>query len=380
MRVLTFWVDQNPGRRSAPENVLAVWYASLQLLAVAALAILCFVVDRRTDASARVLPYGWLGLAVVFFGFSLDELGSLHERIGSLGTAAQPGLGWTLLLVFLTAVGGGAVAFAGMHLRRHRLPLALMALGVTLFATVPLQELAEGSMRALAATTDGWRRPTHYVLLEEGSELIATLCFLAATAAYAAARSPRHRLQITVSVEALVRAAVVLVVVLGGLMVATQLFMWHTVPGDAGRPNNWFAGVMAAVAAGTSYYLGRRDRRGVLLAVALVGALFSVYVGANLYGYLYYETYDASIERFQTLIGVVLVLAVLALGFLTARRAPSRWNRAGSLAWALLLVGAMTTPDSRLIAPLAFGSFAVLLLSLPHWPVASVSAHPQHTR
>ena len=345
----------------AQENVLAVWYASVQLLAVAGLAVLCFVVDGRSTTSARALSYGWLGLAALFTALSLDESGSLHERVSMLGTATHPWLGWTLLLALLAGMGAYATAFAVVHLRRSWATLALIVLGVVLFGSIPLQENVESGMKQLAENPEGWRRPALFLLLEEGAELAATLCFLAAAAVYASRR--RGRL-LPVDGRAAAAWALALVLVLAAAMGAVEVFVAYAAEGDAGIPPNWFASLLALLTGGVSLHLWLTRRQRAYGAVALASVTAAVYVGANLYGYLYRATSWGSLDRFQLVLGTVVALAVAATGSAVARRAPTRWSRAGTYLWVLLLAGAATTEDVRLTPFLAFVAFGALLPSL----------------
>ena len=97
----------------ALERNAAAWYSSMLLLSVALACAFCFAVDARSGGgrASRVLGVGWLLLAALFAALSLDELGSLHERVNDLlhfGAAVDlvrvAGPGW---------VGVLAVPFSG---------------------------------------------------------------------------------------------------------------------------------------------------------------------------------------------------------------------------------------------------------------------------
>src|SRR5690606_27821048 len=104
----------------------------------------CFVVDRRTSVAAgdRLVDYGWLACAAVFALLSLDEMGSLHERIPLDAIPTVDGLqGWTAgLAVPIAAVAALLLAFAWLRLRRNVATAAFMILGVLLFVSIPIQE------------------------------------------------------------------------------------------------------------------------------------------------------------------------------------------------------------------------------------------------
>ena len=165
------------------ENVLAAWFSSMSMLLAGVAAATCFALERRTPAGRGLLSIGWLILAGVFLLLSLDELGSLHERIGavrgvgsSAGESAPPG--WVVLLAPpIGVVAAFMAAFARARLRRFPAACALMLLGVALFLTVPLQELIEIS---LFSTLGASRRPALLSVLEEGTELAGVIAFVAA--------------------------------------------------------------------------------------------------------------------------------------------------------------------------------------------------------
>ena len=154
------------------ENNLATWWSSMVLLATAILCAVAWHADPRPrDEGGTVLPLGWLFLVGVFGLLSLDEVGSLHERLSGDPALAvgTPSDDWVALLALpIAAVALVMVAFALANLARNPLPFALLILSVCLFASVPLQEELE-----LSEKLAGEGRPVVEALLEEGSELTA---------------------------------------------------------------------------------------------------------------------------------------------------------------------------------------------------------------
>ena len=80
------------------ENVVAAWYSSMLLLLVAVVCVMAYALDRRHAHGwfRRTLAMGWLPLAAAFTVLSLDEVGSIHERVGmsgALATAVSQGAG-----------------------------------------------------------------------------------------------------------------------------------------------------------------------------------------------------------------------------------------------------------------------------------------------
>ena len=67
------------------EGTSAVWYSSLKLFLAAALAAGCWALARREGRSA----FGWLMVALIFLGLSVDESASLHEHLADLIMAME---------------------------------------------------------------------------------------------------------------------------------------------------------------------------------------------------------------------------------------------------------------------------------------------------
>jgi hypothetical protein len=171
----------------ATENVVAAWYSSMLLLTVACLSLVAWAVGRREGR----LNAGWLIFAAIFVVLSLDEIGSLHERIGMLPLADGRAVGWTYILAIpIGAVAAFLTAFAWFHLRRVHVTMMLMVAGVLMFVMDPVLERIEMAMIHGAGAVQGtWQRSLHDTLLvveEGGLELFGILCFLGAVMAYVA--------------------------------------------------------------------------------------------------------------------------------------------------------------------------------------------------
>lgn len=103
------------------ENVLAAWYSSMLLLAVALAAYLAFAVERKQKPPRPGRwSAAWLLLAAAFTALSLDEIGSFHERLGLLPwtNPPSPGLRWAgqwgfpvIQLGATTAILAGVLAY-----------------------------------------------------------------------------------------------------------------------------------------------------------------------------------------------------------------------------------------------------------------------------
>jgi len=264
------------------ENVVAAWYSSMLLLLVGLACTLAYALDQRQGGSAfdRILARGWLVLAGTFLLLSLDEIGSLHERVGmlvrlngaSLSPHATGPIGWVYLLAI--PIGAGAIfmlAFGWMRLRHAPAAFALLATGVLLYVSDPFLELIEKTLPPNGAGIYVER------VLEEGvAELGGTTCILCGVLLYASRRAGAGAQTFAApSRRARVVAGVVLLI---GIPVAHAIVQ-RLPPGDVGIAENWFPAaaffVLAIVWAATRRAWG----------VATIALMVSAYFGAGLFGY-----------------------------------------------------------------------------------------------
>ena len=304
----------------ASENVPAVWFSSMLLLMVAVASVLCFAADTDEERqllrsghpvrSGRMLKYGWLVFAFVFLSLSLDELGSLHERVTLAMALHNPleggALEWafSLLLPLLTLMAF-MLAFGWLHVRRVPGTFVLMAVGAGCFLSIPIQEYIEIDVMYRAAG-EGWRRPTALLLLEEGTELFGALSFFAAALLYALRISGRqetpgiggrHAISWSPGSRVAIVWAIAFVVLMGVAMGVVQTVMGG-IEGDSGIPRNWFPSALAAFVVLLGLHMwdtARRQQRPyafayLLLAAASIAA--SVYVGGYLYAYTSWGALD----------------------------------------------------------------------------------------
>lgn len=364
----------------ATENVPAVWFSSMLFLLVAVVSVICFAADvyeAPQFRAPRALKYGWLLFALVFIALSLDEMGSIHERVSTI--LASHGLfriggGWTTtLFMFILAVALFMTAFGWFHVRRVRGTFALMMVGVACFLSIPLQEYVEIDVMYRAAG-EGWQRPTALLLLEEGTEMLGALSFLAAVLLYAKKVSQRHtepgeEVQHVVawfpSPKAAVAVALAFVLLMGLAMEGVQTVMGN-IEGDIGIPRNWFPSALAMFVALLGLHLWNTTRRGqhsgalLYLTLVVISVVASMYVG----GYLYAYTSWGAFDTFRLVSESVSIVIIFVTGLLLARRVGSAWSRAGVAGWALCLGAAIGPAGFFLVVPLVFIAFALLLPSL----------------
>lgn len=295
------------------ENVVAAWYSSMLLLLVALACLAAYALDgqqlaanpakTRTVLISR-LRLGWLALAAAFTLLSLDEIGSLHERVGmivalnaaSLAPGSTQAVGW----VYLLAVPIGAAAlfmlvFAWMRFRRAPAAFALLAAGVLLYVSDPFLELLEQTLQ------QGTLGMLAQRVLEEGlAELGGTTCVLMGILLYAA-QTGTHRPVFQLPSRGLrLMAGIVL---MAGIP-AAETIVQRLPAGDVGIPANWFpAAAWFLLAIG---WMTTRRAWGI----AAIAILASAYFGAGLFGY---AAWYASVGYSRVFVDVaVTATAVLA--------------------------------------------------------------------
>lgn len=286
----------------AKENIAAAWYSSMLFFTTGIVAAVCFWADmqRTTNSTGRFLNYGWLIMASIFTMLSFDEMGSFHEMISQtpLFKKAGSGIGGGKYLFFslVAVVAIFMVTFFVIKFKENKLALLLTVTGVLLFLSNPLQEKFEIDSYRSSPDPQNWHRPFFYLLLEEGSEIFASFCFLFSFITYAVnagqggkltGGSRALKLESAISKNFIVWLAG-LAALLGFTMWVIHVNAWNIPGDDNGVPQDWppaataFAGFIAAV---YLYFKKGIGNRYVYLLMALTAIFTSVYFGAYFYGY-----------------------------------------------------------------------------------------------
>ena len=371
-----WWAMVAPQVSLIGEKSIAAWYASSMLLLVAGAFVLCHLAEQTGGGRRR---WGWLVVAAGFAALSLDEAGSIHERTGQLGSlnlvgsAAQTWAG-VLALPFVVCTIFLAV-FAWSRLRRHPLVFALLCVGTLLFASVFVQEELEARIwnsGTAEAGADGElaRRPLHMLLIEEGSELGASLVFLTAAFIYAHRASAPDRtsrglgdIRAAVHPRALRLASrLVALGLLAGLIAAAIVQLAIPPPSHRGDPVPWFSAMAALLAGGAAWLLPRSERaidgRLVLSAVCL---LWSLDQGA---GFLFTDNIWTGSPRAELATQFALAFVTIAGMGYVLRGSFTPPLRRRIFAWAVMLAAASLAGHPIGIAALVFGGCTVLLLGI----------------
>lgn len=298
----------------ASENVAVTWYSSMLLFTAGVFALLCYLSSVQTSVSTRkwFLP-GWVFIAMMFFLLSLDELGSIHENAGRLsGLDILGDNSWESVL----AIPGIVVvtylfAFGWIHLRKYPLTFGLMAVGTSLFATVPFQEHLEFALIPEGVDPENYARPIYLVLLEEGAELFGSLAFIASMIVYLRANSHDHSMTtLHVSGTTFHRTLWIATVTLCLVLLFFHFFA-PALQDDDGIAVNWFPSVMVMFT-GVLYALAPDTKSKIF--VLIYSSLLSCYFGANFYPLLnWFE-----IAKLVWLVRIVMIPGLFAYIYVIA--------------------------------------------------------------
>ncbi len=282
----------------AKENVVASWYSSMLMFCIGLSAALCFWADmlRTQNKMGRFLNYGWLLMAGIFIVLSFDEMGSFHEMLGQTPLLKKAG-GGNGKRVFFALIGVVAIfmaVFFFTKFKTNKLALLLTTIGLLLLVSNPFQEKFEIQSWRNSPDPSNWHRPIFYLLLEEGSEIFASFCFLFSFVIYAvnasAVTAGNKMLRLTSAAgKSFIVWPAVLALLLGIMMLLIRRNAWNLEGDDNGVPQDWppaataFAGFIAALY--LFFKTGFEGNRFVYISIAAVSLFTSAYFGSYMYGY-----------------------------------------------------------------------------------------------
>jgi hypothetical protein len=155
----------------AVEMNFAIWWSSILLFLIG------FLAYQNSLASENSTKKSWLGISMIFVGLSIDEIGSLHERIQYWSLLAPIGLLCVIVLSY---------SLLGLFRKREgRLPAVLISVAIFLFALTAFQEYLEQTLE-WSSWAIGFR-----VTIEEGTELAGSLIGLIGVASYPSRKTKR---------------------------------------------------------------------------------------------------------------------------------------------------------------------------------------------
>ncbi len=349
------------------ENVAATWYSSMLLLAVAIVAAGCFFADmqRKGKWKDRFLNWGWLVLVMIFLLLSFDEMGSFHEMIGETtlfkNIGNDPGAGWYAFFVLIALVAVLMLLFSLVKFKGSAWAFFFATLGILLLASNPFQENYEISSWHNSSNPATWKRPVLFLLLEEGSEIFASFCFLVSFCIYFnySWRKNNSGYSIQMKIQRnIIFFPIIFSIVLGLLMLVIRLNAWNFKGDDIGIPHNWFPSAMLFLTATVSMLLHMvnsiKMRFPLYLIIAAHCMLASVFFGSNL----------SQISKYSFFYTGFLWAVSVGLGMLTFYKTGSIFNRLAFVAWSISLFMIVVITNSFLVALSGYISASILLPAL----------------
>lgn len=341
----------------ANENVLATWYSSMLFLLVGVFCFFCYLIQSKASQNflGIKISYGWCLISALFLLLSLDEISSLHERLGSLSTLNPFGdypLGWVSLLgVPIALICLFMIGFFMVQVKRAPLPAGIAIAAFVVFASIPLQEYFE--VEALQASEDPalWERPAPLLLIEEGSELLGATLLLLSSILFAAKPAPFGKKWSLFSIEIDMKVKskqgsmcrfIMFFAFLAFLMLLIVQSDMLVLQGDHGIRKNWFPAAASFLASllwlSLYIYEGQpRIVRKIFLCLSLYSLFISAFFGANFYGYLH-----DPLEYLPKLILLILLsVAPLVPGLGLFKVQGFKFLKRTILFWLLLLIPSM---------------------------------------
>jgi len=353
----------------------AAWYSSMLLFMVSITAACCYWADMKHALRPvkKAINIGWLLIAAAFATLSFDEMGSFHESIGDSAFFKQMGKGvvsgWGLFYIFGGLVASFMVAFFLIKFKGNKKVLLFSILGFLLLLSNPFQEKYEHYTWDNSPDPLHWQRPIFMLLMEEGSELLASLCFFYSFLMYAVSSCAKNNVE---SVERNLDLNLLpkrnFVFGLAGLCCFLVVFMliilknaWHMKLDDTGRPQNWFPSMIAFALFLISLYSYFENKKagdqtsGLLLSFALVSLLTSAYFGADIYNYS---------EGLFSKIPIAILIFTVTTGIYAVVKLPGIISKLFVILWFSFIVAAKFTKEFFFPPLFALVAFFFLMLGL----------------
>ncbi len=363
----------------ATENVLATWYSSMLFLSVGLIFFFCYMLQKKhpTQKSNTSVAYGWLIFSGIFTLLSLDEMASLHERVGNIHALNPLGdypLGWVFLLAIpIILVACFMVWFCLLQIKRAPMAAIFAVAGILLFGSILVQEYIEINAWKATGRDETWQRPVEYLLVEEGSELFGAMLmmvsgllftyYLSAGKKFTPGSSMKLKLQLNkrktvfhFAAGSLFLALLMLVIVNSDLLILA---------GDHGKRENWFPAATAFFSSLLCLYLyfksSQTSSSKVFLYLGFFCILISAYFGGNMYAFMQNAT--DSLYKITFLTFLIFTTIGLAIKMFTLVK--DLYSKVAILLWASLLIPAFVI-FSWYSAALIFAGFSFLSVSLLH--------------
>jgi hypothetical protein len=240
------------------ENNFASLFSGVFLLVIALHAFDGWALNQSSEPR---VAYAWMMLSLVLIALSFDEIGSLHERVPSIGGLSE----WWSLLPFGLVLGGmaGYAIFCFYRSPELRKIAIGIFFGFVLLASVAFQEYLEWTVDWTASSNlrffKVWLRP----VIEEGTELFGMAVLLYATLGNTRGILSRVEVSRFPVLEGIVswRYWIVVLGLIGAPLIAYATLVVTSDGYPHGQPADWPAAalfVLAGFAAARPFFIAGR--------------------------------------------------------------------------------------------------------------------------
>jgi hypothetical protein len=316
------------------EMNISVWWHGMSLFVASLLAYELFSIKNNHSRTA------WLSLSIIMLGFSLDEIGSLHERI-ALHSSTTP---YKLIVIFLFLYSF-SILFSKQDTRKSA---NFILVGFILYATVVAQEKIE-HLLIFPQWAVGIRAG-----VEEGSELAATFLVLWGIVSQRSQRHGSEPLSILIPKPFEMRFLPIILLIGIGLHIYASIVSSH-LNDLRGIPASWFPSALFFLLFCKSYWESMnlstdRDKDWSLLSAYFIVCSMGAIQVFRIQYISFYHFYMCqlpiififflrTINLFsrKNVILLISVLCVLIIGFII-KTAVARYIVSGLFAYLIIMI------------------------------------------
>jgi len=249
----------------------AAWWSSILLLWCGLLCV------NRFHAETQAVRYSWLLMGAIMAGLSLDEMGSLHERVGLAGMSLMgdsTSNAWLAAAPFI-AILVALVGYAVLAMLRHndsKNGARLLFMGFGCYALVAAQEYLEQFTLLAAGPRAG---------LEEGTELMGSMLIMAGALSDQNSAAKKRLSDLLPTSKTLQVIPLLVMIGLTLHLVGTFVLLAFDSPYHRGNPLVWFPASCMSIAS-ISYVARQVHLRQALGIAGLLLVLLSLLASIEL--------------------------------------------------------------------------------------------------
>lgn len=276
----------------AVEMNLAVWWSGLCLAVLGILSFEIFSISDNTTKSA------WLALSILLLGLSLDEVGSLHERIGD----------WLNLLPYglLCAALYSYTFYILICKPGTRKSAILITIAFVLYGSVAGQEYLEHSVN-----WPEWALGLR-LGIEEGTELLATFLILISIVSHRA-KTANTFSAIVPRLSHIKYAPVLISAGLGLHVISYFLFPELSEPSTKGNPLAWYPMVLFFLLFSIAYWKSQ-DLQGNVLQWKILAATSILCSAGTMWNLLNFVPFAKEVIPGKAFLFLLYLVPVLLIG------------------------------------------------------------------